>query len=55
MQNYKVHAYIISMELLAVNCRRPSCETSLGLGAKKDSCFRRLDWEDQRGKMQITS
>ena len=42
MQNYKNHAYVISMEYLAVNRRRPSCETPLGPGAKKDGCFRRL-------------
>ena len=42
MQNYKVHAYVISMEFLAVNRRRPSRETPLGAGAKKDGCFRRL-------------
>ena len=42
MQNYNVHTYIISMEFLAVNRRRPSCETPLGSGAKKDGCFRRL-------------
>ena len=42
MQNYKVHAYVISMEFSAVNRRRPSRETPLVSGAKKDSCFRRL-------------
>ena len=42
MQNYKVHVYVISMEFLAVNRRRPSRETPLGPGAKKDGCFRRL-------------
>ena len=42
MQNYKVHAYVISMEFSAVNRRRPSRETPLGPGAKKDRCFRRL-------------
>ena len=42
MQNYKVHEYIISMEFSAVNRRRPSRETPLGPGAKKDGCFRRL-------------
>ena len=42
MQSYKVQAYVISMEFSAVNRRRPSCETPLGPGAKKDSCFRRL-------------
>ena len=42
MQNYKVHAYVISMEFSAVNRRRPSRETPLGPGAKKDGCFRRL-------------
>ena len=31
-----------SMEFSAVNRRRPSCETPLGSGAKKDGCFRRL-------------
>ena len=30
------------MEFSAVNRRRPSCETPLGPGAKKDGCFRRL-------------
>ena len=30
------------MEFSAVNRRRPSHETPLGPGAKKDSCFRRL-------------
>ena len=30
------------MEFSVVNRRRPSCETPLGLGAKKDGCFRRL-------------
>ena len=39
---YKVHAYVISMEFSAVNRRRPSRETPLGPGAKKDGCFRRL-------------
>ena len=43
MQNYKVHTYVISMEFSAVNRRRPSRETPLGPGAKKDGCFRRLD------------
>ena len=42
MQNYNVHTYVISMEFLAVNRRRPSCETPLGPGAKKDGCFHRL-------------
>ena len=42
MQNYKVHAYLSSMEFSAVNCRRPSRETPLGPGVKKDGCFRRL-------------
>ena len=42
-QHYKVHTYVISMEFSAVNCRRPSRETPLGLGAKKDGCFRRLN------------
>ena len=42
MQNYKVHACVISMEFSAVNRRRPSRETPLGPGAKKDGCFRRL-------------
>ena len=41
--NYKVHAYVISMEFSAVNRRRPSYETPLGPGAKKDGCFRRLN------------
>ena len=43
-QHYKVHTYmyVISMEFSAVNRRRPSRETPLGPGAKKDSCFRRL-------------
>ena len=40
MQNYLVHAYVISMEFSAVNHRRPSRETPLG--AKKDGCFHRL-------------
>ena len=31
------------MEFSAVNRRRPSRETPLGPGAKKDGCFRRLD------------
>ena len=30
------------MEFLAVNRRRPSRETPIGPGAKKDGCFRRL-------------
>ena len=30
------------MEFSAVNRRRPSRETPLGPGAKKDGCFRRL-------------
>ena len=42
MQNYKVHAYVISMKFSAVNRRRPSRETPLGPGAKKNGCFRRL-------------
>ena len=42
MQNYTVHAYVISMEFSAVNRRRPSRETPIGPGAKKDGCFRRL-------------
>ena len=42
MQHYTVHAYVISMEFSAMNRRRPSRETPLGLGAKKDGCFRRL-------------
>ena len=33
---------MISMDLSAVNRRRPSRETPLGLGAKKGGCFRRL-------------
>ena len=41
-QDYKVHTYVISMEFSAVNHRRPSRETPLGLGATKDGCFRRL-------------
>ena len=41
MQNYKVHAYVISLEFSAVNRRRPSRETPLGRGAKKDDCFRK--------------
>ena len=41
MQNYKVHAYVISMDFSEVNRRRPSWETPLGPGAKKDGCFRR--------------
>ena len=41
-QQYKVHTYVISMEFSAVNRRRPSRETPLGPGAKKDGCFRRL-------------
>ena len=42
-QHYKVETYIISMEFSAVNRRRPSRETPLGPGAKKDGCFRRLE------------
>ena len=42
MKNYNVHTYVISMEFSAVNRRRPSCETPLGPGAKKDGCFHRL-------------
>ena len=38
----QVHTYVISMEYSAVNRRRPSRETPLGPGAKKDGCFRRL-------------
>ena len=34
--------FVISMEFSAVNRRRPSRETPLGPGAKKDGCFRRL-------------
>ena len=41
-KNYKVHVYVISMEFSAVNRRRPSRETPLRPGAKKDGCFRRL-------------
>ena len=41
-QHYKVHTYVISMEFLAVNRRRPSRETPLGPKAKKDGCFHRL-------------
>ena len=41
-QDYKVHTYVISREFSAVNRRRPSRETPLGPGAKKDGCFRRL-------------
>ena len=41
-QDYKVHTYVISMEFSAVNRRRPSRETPLGPGAKKDGYFRRL-------------
>ena len=43
-QHYEVHTYVISMEFSAVNCRRPSHETPLGPGAKKDGCFCRLTW-----------
>ena len=39
-QNYKVQAYVISMEFSAVNRRCPSRETPLRLGEKKDGCFR---------------
>ena len=40
MQNYTVHAYVISMEFSAVNRRRPSRETPIiGPGAKKDGLF----------------
>ena len=42
MQNYEVHAYVISMEFSAVNRRRTSPKAHLGQGAKKDGCFRRL-------------
>ena len=42
MQNYKARAYVISLEFSAVNRRRPSHETLLRPGAKKDGCFRRL-------------
>ena len=41
-QHYKVHTYVISMEFSALNRRRPSRETPLGPGAKKDGCFCRL-------------
>ena len=34
--------FVISMEFSVVNRRRPSRETSLGPGVKKDGCFRRL-------------
>ena len=44
MQNYNVHTYVISMEFSAVNRRRPSRETPLGPGAKKDGCLRRLTY-----------
>ena len=33
---------VFSIEFSAVNRRRPSRETSLGPGAKKEGCFRRL-------------
>ena len=40
--NYKVHAYVISLEFSAANRRRPSRETPPGPGAKKDCCLRKL-------------
>ena len=42
MQNYKVHACVISMEFSEVNHRHPH-EMPLGLGAKKDGCFHKLE------------
>ena len=51
-QHYKVHTYVISMEFSAVNRRRPSRETPLGPGAKKDGCFRRL-WITRQRVSQI--
>lgn len=42
MQNYKVHACVISMEFSAANRRRPSRKTPLVPEAKKNSCFHRL-------------
>ena len=36
-----------------MNRRRPSRETPLGPGAKKDGCFRRLHWSEQT-KVQNT-
>ena len=44
-QDYKVDTYVITMEFSAVNRRRPSRETPLGPGAKKDGCFHRLHRE----------
>ena len=41
-QDYKVHTSVIRMEFSAVNRRRPSRETPLGPGAKKDGCFHGL-------------
>ena len=52
MQNYKVDVYVISMEFSAVNRRRPSRETPLGPGAKKDGCFRRL--QSTLGMIQVS-
>ena len=48
-QHYKVHTYFISMEFSAVNRRRPSHETPLGPGAKKDGCFHRLVFDKRLG------
>ena len=52
IQNYKVQAYVISMEFSAVNCGGPSRETSLLLGVKKDGCFCRLDHTE--GSLTLT-
>ena len=52
MHNYKVHAYVISMEFSALNRRRPSRETPLGPGTKKDGCFRRLR-RDRQAVLQV--
>ena len=52
-----IHAYVISVEFSAaefsaVNRRRPSRETPLGPGAKKDGCFRRLR-RDRQAVLQV--
>ena len=53
MQNYKVHAFVISMEFSAVNRRCPSSETPLGPGAKNDGCFCRLQWQLKSSQSQL--
>ena len=50
--------FVISMEFSAVNRRRPSRETPLGPGAKKDGCFRRLPfflWLHHSGPRKLST